>query len=119
MKVPLHIAILGGTIKVPTVDGDVEVTIPAGLQPSDRKVLRGRGIPRLRTLERGDQLLEFDISIPRRLDPQQRRLIQEAFAPEEAKKKQPEPEKSESSHQEDENKKGFFKSAMDMLKGEK
>ncbi|KAJ3311473.1 hypothetical protein HDU76_003115, partial [Blyttiomyces sp. JEL0837] len=41
--VPLQMAILGGTIRVPTIDGDVELKIPPGTQPEERKRLPKRG----------------------------------------------------------------------------
>ncbi len=93
----------------------MEVTIPAGLQPADRKVLRGRGIQRLRTSDRGDQIIEFDVQIPKRLDARQKQLLQEAFLAHDKKHEKHKSEPNEPAEQRGE-KKGFFKSAMEMLK---
>ncbi|KAI9093832.1 DnaJ protein [Phlyctochytrium arcticum] len=56
-EVPLSTAILGGTIRVPTIDGDVELSVPAGTQPNDRKRLRQRGVRKIDRAgdERGDE----------------------------------------------------------------
>lgn len=56
---------LGGKIKIPTIDGDVEVKVPAGSQPDDNIALRGRGIQRLRGSSRGDQIVQLKIELPR------------------------------------------------------
>jgi molecular chaperone DnaJ len=74
-------AALGDVIRVPTVDGDVELTIPAGTQTGRVFRLRGKGIPRLRSdgsnSGRGDQLVYVQVAIPTQLTDQQRRLFEE------------------------------------------
>lgn len=64
-KVPFYKAMLGGKIRIPTIDGDVEVKVPAGSQPDDNIALRGRGIQRLRGSSRGDQIVQLKIEFPR------------------------------------------------------
>lgn len=64
-KVPFYKAMLGGKVRIPTIDGDVEVKIPAGSQPDDNIALRGRGIQRLRGSSRGDQIVQLKIELPR------------------------------------------------------
>lgn len=56
---------LGGKIRIPTIDGDVEVKVPSGSQPEDSIALRGRGIQRLRGSSRGDQIVQLKIEFPR------------------------------------------------------
>ena len=68
-------AAVGTTVTVPTADGAVEVEIPAGAQPGEVKVVRGRGMPSLQTGRRGDLRIHLDVRIPRRLEPEQRRLL--------------------------------------------
>ncbi|MBN1200724.1 MAG: molecular chaperone DnaJ [Anaerolineae bacterium] len=74
-------ATLGDMISVPTVDGDVEVQVPAGTQSGKIIRLRGKGVPRLRrdgtTSGRGDQLLIITVEIPTRLTNEQRQLFEE------------------------------------------
>ena len=71
-------AALGTTLKVPTLDGEADVEVPAGTQTGDVIRLRGDGIPHLgRENRRGDHLITMVVQTPRRLDEHQRRLLQE------------------------------------------
>jgi curved DNA-binding protein len=73
VEVPDHTAVLGGGVLVPTLDGDVEMTIPAGT-PSGRVLrLRGLGWPR-RGGERGDELAEIVVTVPDDPTEEQREL---------------------------------------------
>jgi molecular chaperone DnaJ len=68
-------AALGAKVNVPTIDGDQELTIPAGTQPGKTLKLRGKGVPRLRNNGRGDQLVIISVGIPRSLSEEQRELF--------------------------------------------
>ncbi|MBR0385012.1 MAG: molecular chaperone DnaJ [Erysipelotrichaceae bacterium] len=57
-------ATLGCTVDVPTVYGDVELTIPAGTQPNQRFRLRGKGVKDPKGGAPGDQFVEVEIVIP-------------------------------------------------------
>jgi molecular chaperone DnaJ len=70
-------ATLGDEIRVPTLDGDEKITIPAGTQPGTVLRMRGKGAPQLRGSSRGDQLVILNVSIPTDLDPDQRELVRE------------------------------------------
>jgi len=74
-------AALGDVVRIPTVDGEVELTIPAGTQTGKAFRLRGKGVPRLRsdgsTSGRGDQLVYVQVAIPDKLDEQQRKLFEQ------------------------------------------
>ena len=70
-------AALGATVTVPTLEGDEQLELPAGTQPGDTVVLRGRGMPVLQGLGRGDQRVLVNVRVPRRLTDEQRRLLQE------------------------------------------
>ena len=63
--VPVHTAILGGRVRVPTLDGDVDVAVQAGTQPGDDVVLRGRGVAPLQGRSKGDLFISFMVEIPR------------------------------------------------------
>ena len=54
-------AILGATIKADTVDGKMDVKIPAGTQPEQKLRLRGKGVPKLGTDVRGDQYITVKV----------------------------------------------------------
>ncbi len=74
-------ATLGDKIVIPTVDGDVELTVPPGTQSGKVFRLRGKGFPRLRTdgtsSGRGDQLVRVEVQIPMQLTERQRELFAE------------------------------------------
>jgi molecular chaperone DnaJ len=73
-------ATLGAEVKVPTVDGDVMLKIPAGTQPGKIIRMRGRGVPYLRSNSRGDQLVIVNVTIPKRLDGEERELFEKLAA---------------------------------------
>ncbi|CAO3600454.1 unnamed protein product [Absidia cylindrospora] len=75
-KIPFHKALLGGKIRIPTVDGDVELRVPSGSQPGDNIAMRGRGIQRLRSTVHGDQIITLKIELPRSLRGEARDLIE-------------------------------------------
>nr|KAJ0212655.1 hypothetical protein LSAT_V11C400175350 [Lactuca sativa] len=75
-------AVLGGTIQVPTLTGDVVLKVRAGTQPGQKVVLKGKGIKTRNSYSYGDQYVHFNISIPTNLSERQRELIEE-FAKEE------------------------------------
>jgi curved DNA-binding protein len=63
VNVPDYQAVLGGTVRVPTLDGDVEMTLPKGIQSGRSLRLRGKGWPK-RDGTRGDELAEIRVLIP-------------------------------------------------------
>jgi molecular chaperone DnaJ len=70
-------AALGTTVTVPTLDGELELELEPGTQPSQLRVLRGRGMPVLQGFGRGDQRVLVNVHVPRRLTEEQRRLLEE------------------------------------------
>ncbi|QCD84684.1 chaperone protein dnaJ A6, chloroplastic-like isoform X1 [Vigna unguiculata] len=77
-KVSYIDAILGTTTKVPTVDGMVDLKIPAGTQPNTTLVMAKKGVPFLnKNNMRGDQLVRVQVEIPKRLSNDERKLIEE------------------------------------------
>ncbi|GLT37053.1 hypothetical protein SLA2020_113910 [Shorea laevis] len=75
-------AILGGTVQVPTLTGDVVLKVRAGTQSGQKVVLKGKGIKSRNSYSFGDQYVHFNVSIPTNLTARQRELIEE-FAKEE------------------------------------
>lgn len=75
-------AILGGTIQVPTLTGDVVLKVRPGTQPGQKVVLKNKGIKTRNSFSFGDQYVHFNVSIPTNLSQRQRELIEE-FAKEE------------------------------------
>ena len=70
-------AALGTTVRVPTLDGEVELEFPAGTQPGETRLLRGRGMPVLQGFGRGDHRVFVNVAVPRRLTEEQRRLLEQ------------------------------------------
>jgi molecular chaperone DnaJ len=70
-------AALGIGIQVETLEGPVDLTLEPGVQPGDVRVLRGRGMPVLQGFGRGDHRVLVNVTVPRRLSEEQRRLLQE------------------------------------------
>ena len=78
VNVDLYTAILGGEVEVPTLSGNVVLTIPAGSQPDQSFRLKGRGLPNLRNnKKRGDLYARLHISLPRKLNSRERKLFKE------------------------------------------
>ncbi|WP_028060140.1 molecular chaperone DnaJ [Candidatus Solirubrobacter pratensis] len=77
VDVAAPLAALGGTIPVPTLDGEIPVEIPAGTQPGETITLHGRGMPPLGRGRTGDIRVVVSVAIPRRLTKRQRELLQE------------------------------------------
>ncbi|MBM7635929.1 molecular chaperone DnaJ [Streptococcus saliviloxodontae] len=79
MNISFVQAALGDTVEVPTVHGNVEMTIPAGTQTGKTFRLRGKGAPALRGGGQGDQHVKVNIVTPTKLNDSQRAALK-AFA---------------------------------------
>jgi DnaJ-class molecular chaperone len=75
LAIPLTLAILGGILEVPTIDGELKLRIRPGTQPGTMVRLRGKGVPRLRRGGRGDQYVRFQIQIPEKLTKEQKEAL--------------------------------------------
>jgi molecular chaperone DnaJ len=70
--IPVPTAVLGGRIRVPTIDGEVEIPVEAGTESGRVVRLDGKGAPRLEGGGRGDHFVTLVVTIPARLTPEQR-----------------------------------------------
>jgi molecular chaperone DnaJ len=70
-------AALGATVAVETLSGATELELPAGVQPGEVRVLRGKGMPVLQGFGHGDHRVLVNVSVPRRVNEEQRRLLEE------------------------------------------
>lgn len=77
MPVPFATAALGGEITVPTLKDPVRYTVPAGTQSGATFRLREQGVPRLQGQGRGDLLVRVSIEVPKHLNEEQRRLLEQ------------------------------------------
>ena len=69
-------AVLGANVEVPTIDGKVDLTIPAGAQNGQRLRLRGQGLNKRRG-GRGDEYARLKLVVPRQVSAEERRLYEE------------------------------------------
>jgi molecular chaperone DnaJ len=70
-------AVFGDTIEVGTVDGRVEVDVPAGTQSGETLRLRDEGIPHLRGRGRGDLYVHVQVVTPEDLSAEQKAALRE------------------------------------------
>jgi molecular chaperone DnaJ len=75
--VPLSTAVLGGTVRVPTLTGEVETKVPPGSQQGDKLVLRGRGVHRPNQNKTGDMYIHFAVMLPKQLSDNQKQAVAE------------------------------------------
>jgi molecular chaperone DnaJ len=79
-RVPISMvtAALGGGFDVPTIDGGkTKVKVPEGTQSGGRFRLAGKGMPVLRSRERGDMYVQVVVETPQKLTKRQKELLQE------------------------------------------
>jgi curved DNA-binding protein len=78
VSVDIYTAILGGEVTVPTMNGSVVLSIPAGTQNGRAFRLRGKGMPHLRNPEQyGDLYAQVNVRLPENLTTHQRELFKE------------------------------------------
>lgn len=68
-------ACLGDNLIVPTIDGKVEYTMPAGTQPGTVFRMRGKGIQAVNGRGRGDQFVKVTLEVPKNLSDHQKELL--------------------------------------------
>lgn len=73
-------AALGAEIEVPTLDGEDSVKVKPGSQAGDLIRLKGKGIPNVRTGNRGDQVMQCHVATPKHLTDRQREILEEFAA---------------------------------------
>lgn len=76
MNIPMTVASLGGEIQVPTLSGTVKYSIPEGTQPGTTFRLREQGVQRLNASGKGDLFVRANVQIPKKLNDEQRELMQ-------------------------------------------
>jgi molecular chaperone DnaJ len=70
-------AVLGGKIKVPTLDGSVTMTLPEGTDSGKKFKLKGKGIPNRKTGVRGDEFAVIKIIVPKNVDEKTKEALHE------------------------------------------
>ncbi len=79
LEVPIAFseAMLGSKVRVPTVEGMIQLTIPPGTQGGQKLRIKGKGVPHLRGGGRGDQFVVVKITVPKNIDPQSEQLVRD------------------------------------------
>ncbi len=79
-SVPLSMccAALGGTVTIPSIDGEpLEIKVEAGTQSNRQSKIRGEGMTIIRSKQRGDLFVRFQVETPTRLTARQKELLEE------------------------------------------
>jgi len=76
-EIPLIMAITGGVIEVPTIDGDLKLRIRPGTQSGTMVRLAGRGVKKLHGYGKGDQYVRLLVKIPSKLTRKQKEILEE------------------------------------------
>ncbi|HSP07968.1 MAG TPA: molecular chaperone DnaJ [Candidatus Dormibacteraeota bacterium] len=79
LRVNMVQAALGDRIEIPTLEGPVEIAIPAGTQHGQSFRLQGRGMPDVRGGRRGDQYVVVQVVIPKDLNADQKALLRKVW----------------------------------------
>jgi molecular chaperone DnaJ len=69
-------AALGATVEVPTPDGRVSLTVPAGSQNGKLLKIKGRGAPKLKGSGRGDLIARVKVSVPTKLSKAEKEALE-------------------------------------------
>lgn len=77
-------AVIGGTAKVRTLDGEIELRVRSGTKSGTVVRLKGQGIVYPQTKRRGDEYVTFRIAVPERVSPRTRKLLEELQREEES-----------------------------------
>ena len=77
MPIDFATAVLGGNLQIPTLDGEVNLKIPAETQSGKLFKLRGKGVKSVRSHRTGDLLCRVDVETPVNLTNFQKKLIKQ------------------------------------------
>jgi molecular chaperone DnaJ len=78
VRVPLTTALLGGRVSVPGLGGgELDVEVPAGVQPGEVLLVTRAGLPVRGGGRRGDLHLHVEVDVPRRLGRRERELVRQ------------------------------------------
>lgn len=76
-EIPLALALLGGTTTIPTLEGELDIKIRPGTQPSTTVRLSGKGMKRLRSSQHGDFYIKLKVMVPEKLSRRAKDLVQQ------------------------------------------
>ncbi|HKB88195.1 MAG TPA: DnaJ C-terminal domain-containing protein [Patescibacteria group bacterium] len=77
IAIPFSMAVLGGEIKVPTVESEVKIRVRPGTQSGTMMRLREQGVTHLHGRGKGDEYVRINVIIPEKLNKDQKNLVDE------------------------------------------
>ena len=79
LKLPITIteAVLGIKKEIPTLYGNVKLTIPAGSSSGDKPRIKGKGVEDVQTGRHGDMYVVLDVHIPKKISKEQKKLFEQ------------------------------------------
>ena len=77
LNITVTMAMLGGEVEVPTIEGKAKIKIAAGTHAGKVLRLRGKGLPSVNGYGRGDILIVVDITIPTSLNSEEKKLVEQ------------------------------------------
>jgi len=80
VAIPFSLAVLGGEIKIPTIDKEVKIRIRPGTQSGTMMRLRENGVPHLHGRGSGDQYIRINVLVPEKLSKNQKSIVEEMKA---------------------------------------
>ena len=76
LPITIDEAVLGGKVPAPTIDGGVSVNVPAGTNSGKTLRLRGKGVKKRGSTQRGDQLIELAVTMPDTVDDELKQFME-------------------------------------------
>ena len=79
LTLPLTIteAVLGCKKEIPTLYGNVKLTIPEGSETNDKHRLKGKGVEDVNTGRKGDMFVVLKVIVPSKLSREQKKLFED------------------------------------------
>jgi len=77
LPVSIYDLVLGGDVTVPTMDGEVSMTVPAGTPSNKFMRLGGKGMPKLKSEAHGDEYVRLIGTLPTDLNDKEKKLFRE------------------------------------------
>jgi molecular chaperone DnaJ len=76
-SIPYVLAVLGGDLTIPTVDGEETLSVDPGTPSGKVATLRGKGVPAIHGRGRGDQLVQLIVEVPKQPSAKEEELLRE------------------------------------------
>ncbi|MDD2715407.1 MAG: molecular chaperone DnaJ [Candidatus Wallbacteria bacterium] len=77
VPISFYTAAVGDNIQVPTMDGQVKMTVPTGTQSGKLFKLKGKGMPSINSYSQGDLYIKVNVEVPTNLSARQKELLKE------------------------------------------